>query len=78
MGRTEPHWTHGGERGCMELMGYMGSNEVEWGCMGCMDCMGCMGLHGLHVAASSCKQLHELDGAAWRCKELHADAIVAI
>eukprot|EP00955_Chlamydomonas_euryale_P081898 363640-Chlamydomonas_euryale.AAC.2 len=67
MGRTEPHWRHGGECGCMELMGYMGLNGVERGCMGCM---GCMEQHELDGAAWSCKQLHELDGAAWSCMHM--------
>eukprot|EP00955_Chlamydomonas_euryale_P046678 353470-Chlamydomonas_euryale.AAC.1 len=84
MSRTEPHWTHGGEWGCMESMGYMRLKGFEGGCMGCMgciDCMGCMGCmeqHELDGASWSCKQLHELDEAAWGCMDPHADATVAI
>eukprot|EP00955_Chlamydomonas_euryale_P069331 360412-Chlamydomonas_euryale.AAC.3 len=61
MGRTEPHGTHGGEWGCMELMGYMCLNGVERGYLGCM---GCMEPHELDMAACTCMQLDELDGAA--------------
>eukprot|EP00955_Chlamydomonas_euryale_P102248 365407-Chlamydomonas_euryale.AAC.1 len=61
LGRTEPHMTHGGEWGCMELMGYMGLNGAAWAAWGCM---GCMEPHELQGAAWSCKQLNELHGSA--------------
>eukprot|EP00955_Chlamydomonas_euryale_P100926 365313-Chlamydomonas_euryale.AAC.27 len=52
MGSTEPHGTHGGEWGCMQLMGCMGLNGVDWGCMGCKQ------LHELDGAAWDCMELH--------------------
>eukprot|EP00955_Chlamydomonas_euryale_P071711 361176-Chlamydomonas_euryale.AAC.6 len=61
MGRTKPHGTHGGEWGCMELMGYMALNGAAWAKWSSISC------NGLHGAAWSCKELH---GAAWNCMQV--------
>eukprot|EP00955_Chlamydomonas_euryale_P099607 365228-Chlamydomonas_euryale.AAC.30 len=72
MGRTEPHGTHGGEWGRIELRGYMGLNGAAWAAWAAWSYMSWMGLHG---AASSCMSWMGLHGAACRCNSCNSKTI---